>query len=105
MLMMTPLTRRSSSSSPPRILTFAHLCIQLTYADVCGRMRTTRRSSSSSPARMLTYADVCGRMLTYGWVCREERDLVAYELRELHAQSHVWKQARGRPRPTYQVLT
>ena len=44
-------------------------------------------------------------MLTYADVCREERDLVAFELRELHAQSQVWKQARGRPRATYQVLS
>jgi hypothetical protein len=66
---MTPQTRRSSSSSPPRMLTFAHLCIQLTNADVCGRMRTYADDSSLLLLFASTYADVCGRMLTYADVC------------------------------------
>jgi ribosomal protein S14 len=50
----------------------------LTYADVCGRMRTYARRLYASRflhvwawmtalngGRMLTYADVCGRMRTY----------------------------------------
>jgi hypothetical protein len=36
---------------------------QLTYADVCGRMRTY------ADWRMLTHADVCWRVLTYANVC------------------------------------